>query len=152
MKTLLPLLMLCACAGETPTCDGGGALFATLGQELDAGFESYQDGDGIPLVDQAGQVALRLDYELGGLDTTRALTMVVRLSIDGGATEDFLASVNARCVEGEAATHSAWAAPTNGLLAGQSVRLQSVFTDMNASTAESDLTLVAVDGRSSATR
>lgn len=146
------MLLLAACGNGPPTCTGGGPLHAEIGERVGDDFRAFSEGDAIPVRQDGGSDALRLDYEIGGLDTTSPVTVVVRIAVDGGSTEDFLASASLDCTEGEPATYRAWAAFPGGLESGQDLRIQSAFTDALGTGVESDIRLRAVDGGSETTR
>lgn len=142
------LILLAACGGDPgPPCEGGGRTSATIGRDEAGGFVAYSDGDPIEVIASSTGDRLRLDYELTGLDTRSPVTAVVRLSLSGSASVDYLASVTLSCDDPGPAVYGAWAdwPPAWGASAdadGEDLAVDSVFTDTTGDVAEVSVDLV----------
>lgn len=85
-----------ACSGEPATCDGGGEPAIEAGMGGADAFVPFGDGDTL----EGSSTGLQLDLWTTGLDTTQAVTTVVRISADGGPTQDSIAQLTYNCDEG----------------------------------------------------
>jgi len=104
---LAMVLALAACGGDdgeaaTPvepgTCDGGGTLMVELGDGGRSDFAPFADGVELPIITSGGVVGLQTEYWTSGLDTTAgSMTVVARVSVDGGPTSDGIAQRNLLC-------------------------------------------------------
>jgi len=136
-------LWACTTSEELPPCEGGGTPSAQIGEDADGGFLAFQDGDDLLVSDDGGATyGFWFDYRLTGLDTSQPVTVVLRLSFDGGSSNDYLAQANLSCQDPGPARYSAFAALPSQYqsapeaLDGHSAEVDSVFTDGRGVSAE----------------
>lgn len=139
--------VLGAGCGSTPsaaTCTGGGEPLAMTGRDTPEGFVPLEQGDPIPVEG----AALYFDYEVVGLDTSEAVTVVLRLDLGTNGTDDYLASAALSCTDPGPARYSARAdlpPPFDddpASLDGRTIGVATVFTDVQGASAEDTLDLV----------
>lgn len=85
-----------ATAAEPGTCDGGGTLSVELGDGGRNDFMAFSDGEVLP-VEQAGFYGVGVELWTSGLNTTESVTLVARLSVDGGPATPATALRNLLC-------------------------------------------------------
>ena len=119
-------LLLLACSGDPATCDGGGDPALEIGEGNRDSFVAFPDGGTY----EGSNNTIDLALWTTGLDTTQAITTVVRISVDGGATTDSIAALTYQCAE---ASGNGWTSATALLppaaADGSAVRIQVSATD-----------------------
>ncbi|MBW1877256.1 MAG: hypothetical protein JRI25_03595 [Deltaproteobacteria bacterium] len=148
-------MALFACSGteDLPPCEGGGTPSALIGEDADGEFLAWEDGDSLVLSDDGGStLGFWFDYRLTGLDATLPVTVVLRLSFDGGSSNDYLAQANLSCQDPGPARYTAFAAlPAEYQSApegldGTSAGVDTVFTDGRGVSADVVVDLVVDTG------
>jgi hypothetical protein len=104
MRAVVLGIVLGACNGgaEEPTlepgsCDGDGTEALELGEGGRDGFVAFEDGDALYAEDFGGTWSIYVELYTNGIDTTEAVTAVVRTSVDGGPTSDALGQQILQC-------------------------------------------------------
>lgn len=144
---VVALALLGACSPTESTCSGGGDPSVAIGVEEVVGeFVPYEDGDPVPVADDGGP-GLEFAFEIGGLDASEPVGVVLRLSRPGEGTTDYLANANLRCTDPGPARYGAsapWPAtwPEPSLLDGTPITVGAVFTDVHGVSAEVSIDLV----------
>lgn len=140
---------LSACGSPEPAGPCGGAPSLVVGHE-DGAFVAYTDGDTVPVeVDGAGSYRFVFDTRTSGLDPSEAITAVVRVRFGLDPSQDFLGSIGLNCTDAPASytfltplDEAYQDADVLADLEGSEFALDAVFTDVNGTIAEANLTLV----------
>ena len=135
----LPLLLVLGCTPDAgpPTCDGGGATTLELGDGGRNAFVPFSGGDTIPT--RGEPAGLDLDLWTSGIDTSQPVTAVVRASVDGGPTEDSLASLTLTCADSGNGWTNVLATLGAGAAPGSTVSIESTVTDWTGVTASTSI-------------
>ena len=128
-------------------CGGDPAL--VVGHE-DVDFVPYANGDVVPVdVDGAGTYRFVFDTRTSGLDPSEVISAVVRVRFGLDPTQDFLGSIGLNCTDAPASytfltplDEAYQDATVLADLDGSEFALDAVFTDVNGTIAEANLTLV----------
>lgn len=152
-------LALVGCAGDTTTdggpteltaCEGAGAPSVEVGQGSRDDFVPYGEGDDLEITqDGAGQYGFSLDLLTEGLDTTEAMTTVVRLTLGNDPSDDFIASLVLQCPDEGPGWTSVFAALDETLqdetaamaLVGQPIEVSATLTDQSGEAGSTALDL-----------
>ena len=83
---------------ELGPCEGQGEPAVVLGSGGRINFEPYSDGDELTLSENSsGARGFYLEAMASGIDMREAVTLVYRVSINGGSTDDYMSRVGLMC-------------------------------------------------------
>jgi hypothetical protein len=160
-RTLPALLVLLACGGDEKAEDtsstttsttgdvcGVGPATVQLGGGGPAAFDPFEDGEMVALTEGPdGGWGVRIEMLTVGLNTTKSVTVVVDLTVEGGSTETLIGQLSLQCQESGHGWTSAFAAlhddyQTNpDALSGQNGTIEAVVTDSRGETASHRVTM-----------
>lgn len=136
-------------AEPAPTaCEGAGDPSVAVGSGGLAGFDPWADGASAPVSGEPDALGVRLELRTEGLDTTAAVSTVVRIAVDG-TSADAIANVSLQCpsegpgwVAVVAPLPSTAQGPDAASVAGLAADLDVTVTDAGGVTASQSLGLV----------
>ena len=129
-------------------CEGEGEAAVQVGSGGRTGFLPWLDGASAAVTGDADALGVRLEFLTSGLDTTAAVSSVVRIDVDG-TSADAIANLMLQCpTEGEgwvsvfAPLPSTAQGPDAASVAGLAANLDVTLTDVGGETASQSLGLV----------
>ena len=127
-------------------CEGEGEPTVALGGGGRVSFSPFDDGDDLQLSENSsGARGFYIEAMASGLDMREALTLVYRVSVDDGATDDYLSRVGLMCDDLEGWNKSFLEFDDTIDLSkvdGASIAISVVVTNDAGESASSDVTLV----------
>jgi len=153
----LAALVAVGCAGDEPapaaaepaSCDGGGEPMVELGDGGQSDFQAFSDGVTVPIDEVGGAYGVSTELWSSGVDVTSPVTVVVKVSVDGGPTTDAVGQRNMQCnddvgngwdsVFAPLPDHLQTAAAAEGA-SGSEVTITAVITDADGESASGEVT------------